>query len=38
MTDFELMSYIVGTFTFDEVGLERGDPVVGTLSGDLIAF
>ena len=38
MSDFELASYIVGTFTFSELGTNLGDPVVGTLAGDLISL
>jgi len=38
MADFELVSYIVGTYTFDEAGTDPGDALSGTLSGDLIAL
>lgn len=38
MKDFELLTYVVGDMVFDQASTETGDPVTGTLYGELLDF
>ncbi len=38
MEDFEFVSYIIGTVELEEAGTETGDPIVGSMSGELMSW
>jgi hypothetical protein len=38
MEDFEFVSYIIGTVDLEEAGTSDGDPIVGTMAGELMSW
>jgi len=38
MEDFEFVSYVIGTVELEEAGTGTGDPVVGTMQGELMSW